>query len=173
MSSLLTDVRRHLGVSIPLAVVYAGAVLLATRGRVDGLTLGVLVGVGALTLLAPVVIGRLNRRIVRGSWAPPLAPGERVLHDGAADLYELGFVGWLFLTDRRLLLCRMGGAEAWSAPLGEIAAVRAGGIAGVFATDVLVEMRDGSTTRIKVEGSGEWVERIGAARSLPEPAARR
>lgn len=166
MSSLLTDVRRHLGVSIPLAVVYAGAVLLAARGQVDGLTLGVLLGVGALTLLAPVAIGHLNRRIVRGSWAPPLAAGERVLHDGAADLYELGFVGWLFLSDRRLLLCRMGGAEVWSAPLGEVAAVRSGGLAGVLATDLVVEMRDGSTTRLKVEGSGEWVERAGSALSL-------
>ena len=167
MPPLLRAVRRHLGVSVPLAVIYAGVVLLAARGRVDGVTLGAIALVGVVTLLTPAAVTRLNRGVLRGSWTPALAPGERVLHDGAADRYDAGHSGWLFLTDRRLLLYRVDGSEEWSAALDDVAEARVGRLAGVFATDLVVELRGAGARRLWVEGAGEWVERIRAARALP------
>jgi hypothetical protein len=168
--SLLRAVRPHLGITIPLFVLYAGAVILATRGTVDGPVVAVLALVLVLTLLTPAALSRVNRRSLRGSWEIATETGERVLHDGPADRYEAGFFGWLFLTDRRLVLCRLGGAEEWSAPLSQVAEVRPARYAGVFATDLLLHLEDGTTERLQVEANGEWVRVIRAAlERLPAP----
>lgn len=159
----MSSIRPHLGVTIPLFVLYAGAVLLATRGTVDGQVVAVLALVLVLTLLTPAAIARLNRRHLRGSWEIAAHPGERVLHEGPADRYEAGHFGWLFLTDRRLVLYRTGGAEDWSASLDELADVRTGRYAGVFATDLVLRLADGTTERLQVEANGEWVRLIRSA----------
>lgn len=164
MRRLLHPVRRHLGVSIPLFLLYAGAVVLAARGRVDVQTLLVLGIVLVLTLLTPAVLSRVNRWSLRGSWMPELEPGEQVLHDSPADRYEIGHFGWLFLTGGRLLFCRVGGGEHWSVPLSQVADASVGRYAGVLATDLRLRFRDGSGETLKVEAAGEWVHAIAAAR---------
>jgi hypothetical protein len=163
MPSLLWSIRRHLGISLPLFALYAMAILLATNGDVGGRTMAVLAAVFVLTLLTPAAVSALNRRHLRGSWSPALAEGEQVLHDGPADRYQAGFFGWLFLTDRRLVLYRVGGMEDLSVPLAELAQVRATRYAGIFATDLRVELTDGTVETLQVEGSREWVERVQAA----------
>ncbi|HEU0055542.1 MAG TPA: hypothetical protein VFQ39_20280, partial [Longimicrobium sp.] len=74
--------RRHLGVSIPLFVVYAAVVIWAARGAVDARIVLALAVVLIATLLTPAAVSALNRKALRGSWTPALQPGERVLHDG-------------------------------------------------------------------------------------------
>jgi hypothetical protein len=168
MSSLLGVIRSHLGVTIPLFVLYAGAVLWASGGTFDGQIGAVLVLVLALTLLTPVALGAVNRRHLRGDWRIATEAGESILRDGPADRYEMGFRGWLFLTDRRLVMCRVGGGDEVSVPLDRLAGVSVGRYAGVFATDLLLQLQNGAVERLKVEGSGEWVQRIrDAAASLP------
>jgi hypothetical protein len=169
MSSLLRAVRSHLGVTIPLFVVYAGAVLWASGGTVDWRIGGVLALVLLLTLLTPVALGAANRQLLRGNWQIATEAGERILHDGPADRYEFGDRGWLFLTDRRLVMCRLGGGEELSIHLRQLRDVRVGRYAGVFATDLLLQLGDGTAERLKVEGSGEWVRRIREA-APPLPA---
>lgn len=159
----MSSIRPHLGLTIPLFVLYAGAVLLATRGAVDGQVMAVLAVVLVLTLLTPAAIARLNRKHLRGNWEIAALPGERVLHEGPADRYEAGYFGWLFLTDRRLVLYRVGGAEDWAASLDEVTGVRTGRYAGVFATDLLIQLKDGTTERLQVEANGEWARLIRAA----------
>lgn len=166
MLALLRAVRRHLGLTLPLAALFGGAVLLGARGRVDGLTLGLIAGVGALTLLVPGIVERLNRAVLRGDWSPALEPGERVLYDGAADRYRIGWRGWMFLTDRRLVLYHAGGDPAWMALLADVAAARVGRYAGLFATDLVIELTDRSSARFRVEAPGEWVRRIDDVRRL-------
>jgi hypothetical protein len=163
MPSLRGSVRRHLGITVPLFVLYAAAVVFASRGRVDAQIVAVLALLLAVTLLVPVAVSALNRRYLRGSWTPELRPGEEVLLDGPADRYELGRFGWLFLTSQRLVLYRVGGAEDWSAPLADVAEASAARYAGVFATDLRIRLRNGTTETLKVEGSREWEERIRAA----------
>jgi hypothetical protein len=168
MSSLLRAIRSHIGVTIPLFVVYAGAVLWASGGTIDWQVGGVLALVLLLTLLTPVALGAANRQLLRGNWQIATEAGERILHDGPADRYQLGYRGWLFLTDRRLVMCRVGGGEELSIPLRQLADVRIGRYAGVFATDLLLQLDGGTAERLKVEGSGDWVRRIReAAASLP------
>jgi hypothetical protein len=164
MPVFFRSIRRHIGISIPLFVLYAGAVLLATRGDVDAQVVAVLAVVLLMTLLTPVLISTINRRHLRGSWNPELQPGERVLHDGPADRYQVGYFGWLFLTDRRLVMYRVGGAEDWSVPLEQVAEVHAERYAGLFATDLRVDLTNGTAETLQVEGSAEWVQRIRAAR---------
>jgi hypothetical protein len=166
MPSLPRAIRSHLGVTVPLFILFAGAVLWASGGAIDGQVGGVLALVLVLTLLTPAAISAMNRRLLRGDWQIATETGESILHDGPADPYELGYRGWLFLTDRRLVMCRVGGGEERSIPLRRIADVRIGRYAGVFATDLLLQLDDGTTERLKVEGSGEWVQRIRDA-SLP------
>lgn len=163
MPSLLWSIRRHLGISLPLFALYAVAIVLATNGVVDGRTLAVLGAVLVLTLLTPAAVSALNRRHLRGSWSPALADGEQVLHDGPADRYQAGYFGWLFLTDRRLVLYRVGGKEDLSVPLAQLAEVRATRYAGIFATDLRLELRDGTVETLQVEGSREWAEKVEAA----------
>jgi hypothetical protein len=160
MPSLPRLIRSHLGITIPLYVVYAGAVLLASGGTIDGQIGAVLVLVLALTLLSPVAFSAVNRRLLRGEWQIATEAGERILCDGPADRYEMGHRGWLFLTDRRLVMCRAGGGEEVSVPLDRLAGVSRGRYAGIFATDLLLQLEDGTLERLKVEGSGEWVQRI-------------
>lgn len=168
MSSLLRLIRLHLGVTIPLFVLYAGAVLWASGGTIDGQIGAVLVLVLVLTLLTPVALGAVNRRTLRGDWQIATVSGERILWDGPADRYEMGNRGWLFLTDRRLVMCRVGGGDEVSVPLERLAGASTGRYAGVFATDLILQLEAGTTERLKVEGSGEWVRRItDAAASLP------
>jgi hypothetical protein len=168
MSSLLRAVRSHLGVTIPLFAVYAGAVLWASGGAIDWRIGGVLALVLLLTLLTPVALGAANRQLLRGNWQIATEAGERILHDGPADRYEFGYRGWLFLTDRRLVMCRLGGGDELAIPLRQLRDVRVGRYAGVFATDLLLHLGDGTAERLKVEGSGEWVRRIReAAPTLP------
>lgn len=168
MSSLLRAMRSHLGVTIPLFFLYAGAVLWASGGKIDWQIGGLLALVLLLTLLTPVALGAANRQLLRGNWQIAMEAGERILHDGPADRYEFGYRGWLFLTDRRLVMCRLGGGDELSIPLRQLADVRTGRYAGVFATDLLLQLGDGTAERLKVEGSGEWVRRIrDAAPSLP------
>lgn len=172
MPSLHRPVRRHLGISIPLFLFYAGAVMLASRGDVDGRTLAVIGIVLVLTLLTPAAVGAMNRRYLRGSWTPHLAAGEQVLYDGAADRYQAGHFGWLFLTDQRLLFCRVGGGEQWSVPLSRVDEASVGRYAGVLATDLRLRFADGTGETLKVEGAGEWVRQIRAAvqERVPEAA---
>jgi hypothetical protein len=173
MWSILRSARRHLGISAPLFVVYAGAVLLGSGGEVDGQIVAVLALVLIATLLTPVAVSAINRRYLRGSWDPALEPGERVLFDGACDRYEAPWVGWLFLTDRRLVLYGVGGREEWSVPLAAVAEVNAARYAGLFATDLRVALHDGTSQRLKVEGSSEWAEKArGALQDLPADRAR-
>jgi hypothetical protein len=167
----MSAIRPHLGLTLPLFVLYAGAVLLATRGTVDGQVVAVLAVVLVLTLLTPAAIARLNRRHLRGSWEIAALPGERVLHEGPADRYVAGYFGWLFLTDRRLVLYRTGGAEDWAAPLREVAEVRAARYAGVFATDLVFRLKEGTTERLQVEANGEWARLIRAAMEHAAAAA--
>jgi hypothetical protein len=155
--------RRHLGLSIPVFILYAAVVLFAYGGKVDGQILAVLGLVLLLTLLTPVAISALNRRWLRGSWMPALAPGEQVVHDGAADRYEVGHRGWLFLTNQRLALYRLDGSQEWSASLGEVVEVEATRYAGLFATDLRVCLRNGTTETLKVEGSREWEAKLRGA----------
>jgi hypothetical protein len=171
MSSLLRAIRSHLGVTIPLFVLFAGAVLWGSGGTIDWQIGGVLALVLVVTLLTPVALSAVNRRHLRGEWKIETEAGERILHDGPADRYELGYLGWLFLTDRRLVMCRVGGGDERSIPLRQLADVRIGRYAGVFATDLLLQLGDGSAERLKVEGSGDWVRRIrDAAATLPAQA---
>jgi hypothetical protein len=163
MPSLLFSIRRHLGISLPLFALYALAIVLATGGEVGGRTAAVLAAVLVLTLLTPAAVSALNRRHLRGSWSPALADGEQVLHDGPADRYQAGYFGWLFLTGRRLVLYRVGGMEELSVPLAQLAKVRATRYAGIFATDLRLELRDGTVETLQVEGSREWVEKVRAA----------
>lgn len=169
MPSLRGSVRRHLGITVPLFVLYAAAVLLASRGRLDAQIVAVLGFVLAVTLLTPVAVSAMNRRLLRGSWTPELLPGEQVLRDGPADRYEFGHFGWLFLTTQRLVLYGVGGAADWSASLADVREVHAARYAGVFATDLRIQLRDGTTETLKVEGSREWAEKVRAA--LPRHGA--
>jgi hypothetical protein len=169
MPSLRGSVRRHLGITVPLFVLYAAAVLLASRGRLDAQIVAVLGVVLAITLLTPVAIGVMNRRLLRGSWTPELRPGEQVLRDGPADRYQFGHFGWLFLTTERLVLYRVGGIEDWAASLADVREVHAARYAGVFATDLRIELASGATETFKVEGSSEWAEKVRAA--LPRHGA--
>lgn len=157
------SVRRHLGLSIPVFILFAAVVLFASGGRVDGQILSVLGFVLLLTLLTPVAISAMNRRWLRGSWMPELASGEQVLHDGPADRYEAGHHGWLFLTSQRLALYRLDGSPEWSASLDEIAEVQAARYAGILATDLRVRLRSGTTETLKVEGSREWEAKVRGA----------
>ncbi|HEX8904379.1 MAG TPA: hypothetical protein VF771_06025 [Longimicrobiaceae bacterium] len=163
MPALLRAVRRHLGISLPLFAFYVAAVLFASGGRVDLQILLIIALVLAATLLTPAAVSVLNRRYLRGSWSPALEPGERVLRDGPADRYEPGHFGWLFLTDRRLVLYRAGGAEDWSVPLAEVREVRATRYLGIFATDLRVRLGNGTTQTLQVEGNREWVESVQGA----------
>jgi hypothetical protein len=160
MPPRFASVRRHLGLTIPLFILYAVVALLAYGGRVDGQILGALGLILVLTLLTPVAIGAMNRRWLRGSWMPALEPGEQVLHDGAADRYQVGDRGWLFLTNQRLALYRLEGSEEWSVSLGEIAEVQAARYAGVLVTDLRVRLRNGTTETLKVEASREWEAKV-------------
>lgn len=148
---------------VPLFVLYAAAVLFASKGRVDGQIVAVLALLLVVTLMTPVAVSAINRRYLRGSWTPELRPGEEVLLDGPADRYEIGHFGWLFLTNQRLVLYRVGGAEEWSAPLADVAEASAVRYAGVFAADLRIRLRTGTIETLKVEGSREWEGRIRAA----------
>ncbi len=169
MASPFHSVRRHLGVSVPLFVVYAAVVIWAARGEVDARIVLALAVVLIATLLTPAALSALNRKALRGSWTPALQPGERVLHDGPADRYDAGYFGWLFLTDRRLVLYRVGGDEAWSAPLGAMAEARATRYAGIVGSDLRVRMRDGAAETLRVEANREWEEKIADARRRLSP----
>jgi hypothetical protein len=166
--SFFRAIRRHFGVTLPLLAVYVLAVVIGSKGRVDGVVLSVLLMVVVLTIMTPVAISRLNRALLRGKWTPELLPGERVLHDGAADRYEFGYMGWLFLTDRRLLLYRVGGKADWTADLADVTEVRVGMASFIMAADILIELRGAKPVRLNVEAPREWVQWISEAL----PAAR-
>lgn len=63
------------------------------------------------------------------------------------------------------MLYRVGGTEDLSVPLARLAEARATRYAGIFATDLRLELADGTVEALKVEGSRVWVEKVEAARA--------
>ncbi|HEU0015405.1 MAG TPA: hypothetical protein VFQ45_17075 [Longimicrobium sp.] len=162
-------VTRHLGVSGPLVVIFSLVVLAGSDWKVDATTIGIIALVAAAGLLTPALASGLNRRVLRQGWEPALLPGERILYESSADVYTSAQRGWLFLTDRRLLHHVLRGADTeWSLPLDQVADARVGREAGIIASLLTVAARDGHAYTFKIEGAGEWVRRIEAARRAHE-----
>ena len=169
------DEKREQGRSAVLGGVIFGAIFgLATAAALatSGLAFAPSAGIAGLTALLAgglfaLLIGMFMRsRLSTAGTELALEPGERLVHEGAANhfLGAEGRGGRLYLTSNRLVFnphrfnIRSAGVTI---PRADIVRAELTKTLGLVPNGLLVHLKDGRSERFVVNGRAEWVEKLG------------